>query len=48
MISKTKNFFSIFFFALLKSILNFKQLQKKDDPRSLRVSGNTGPKNMVR
>ena len=45
---KQKNFSQFFFFALLKSLLNFKHLQKKDDPRSLRVSGNTGPKNMVR
>ena len=26
--------FSQFFFAFLKSILNYKHLQKKDDPRS--------------
>ena len=26
--------FSEFFFAFLKSILNYKHLQKKDDPRS--------------
>ena len=34
-------FFFFFFLGLLKSILNFKHLPKKDDPRSLRVSGNT-------
>ena len=30
---KEKTFFQ-FFFAFLKSILNFKHLRKKDDPRS--------------
>ena len=38
---KQKTFFQ-FFLAFLKSILNFKHLPKKDDPRSLRVFGNTG------
>ena len=31
-----------FFFAFLKSILNFKHLPKKDVPPSLCISGNTG------
>ena len=30
---KQKNFF-VFFFAFLKSILNFKHLPKKDDPQT--------------
>ena len=34
--------FSEFFFAFLKSILNFKHLPKNDVPRSLCISGNTG------
>ena len=38
---KQKSFSEFFFFSLLKSTLNFKHLPKKDDPRSLRVSGNT-------
>ena len=33
--------FSEFFFAFLKSILNYKHLPKKDDPRSWCISGNT-------
>ena len=41
-------FFFFFFFAILKYILNFKYLAKKDVPRSLCISGNTAPKNMVR
>ena len=36
-----KTFFQ-FFLAFLKSILNFKHLLKKDDPRSRCISGNTG------
>ena len=40
-LSQKQKTFSEFFFAFLKSILNFKHLPKKDDPRSLRVSGNT-------
>ena len=31
---KQATFSQFFFFALLKSILNFKHLPKKDDPRS--------------
>ena len=38
---KQKNFFK-FFVGFLKSILNFKHLLKKDDPRSRCISGNTG------
>ena len=38
---KQKNF-SGFFFAFLKSILNFKHLAIKDDSHSLCFSGNTG------
>ena len=41
-------FFFFFFFAFLKYILNFKYLPTKDVPRSLCISGNTAPKNMVR
>ena len=33
-LSEKQNTFSEFFFAFLKSILNFKHLVKKDDPRS--------------
>ena len=32
LLSKEQNTFSEFFFAFLKSILNFKHLKKKDDP----------------
>ena len=32
---------SQFFFALLKSILNFEHLTKKNDPHSSCISGNT-------
>ena len=32
---------NFFFFQFPKSILNFKHLQKKDDPRSGCISGNT-------
>ena len=39
---KQKTFFPFFFFAYLKSILNFKQLPKKHDPPSLCISGSTG------
>ena len=38
---KQNNFFE-FFFAILKSILHFKHLPKKDDPHSLCISGNIG------
>ena len=37
---KTKNFFSVFFFAFLKSILNFKHFSKKDDPCRSCISRN--------
>ena len=37
---KQKNF-PEFFFAFLKSRLNYKHLPKKDDPRSWCISGNT-------
>ena len=33
-LSEKQKTFSEFFFAFLKSILNFKHLAKKDDPRS--------------
>ena len=33
LLSKEQNTFSGFIFAFLKSILNFKHLRKKDDPR---------------
>ena len=33
-LSQKQKTFSEFFFAFLKSILNFKHLVKKDDPRS--------------
>ena len=33
-LSQKQKIFSEFFFAFLKSILNFKHLPKKDDPRS--------------
>ena len=40
---KQKTFFQFFFFfAVLKSILNFKHLPGKDDPHSLSIFGNTG------
>ena len=39
---KQKTFFQFFFFAFLKSILNFKHLPRKDDPHSLSIFGNTG------
>ena len=41
-LSQKQKTFSQFFFAFLKSILNFKHLPKKDDPRSSCISGNTG------
>ena len=41
-LSEKQKSFSSFFFAFLNSILNFKHSPTKDDPRSLRVSGNTG------
>ena len=42
LLSKEQNTFSQFFFAFLKSILNFKHLKKKDDPPRWCLSGNTG------
>ena len=41
-ISQKQKIFSEFFFAFLKSILNFKHLPKKGDPYNWYVSGNTG------
>ena len=41
-LSEKQKTFSEFFFAFFKSILSFKHLPKKDDPRSSRISGNTG------
>ena len=39
---KTFSPFFFFFFVLLKFILNSEHLPKKNDPRSRRISGNTG------
>ena len=36
-LSEKQKTFSEFVFAFLKSILNFKHLRKKDEPRSLRL-----------
>ena len=41
-LSQKEKIFSQFFFAFLKSILNFKHLPKKDDPHSWCISGNPG------
>ena len=41
-LSEKRKTFSEFLFAFLKSILNFKNLPAKDDPRSLFTSQNTG------
>ena len=41
-LSEKQKTFSEFFFAVLKSILNFKHFPKKDDPSSWYISGNTG------
>ena len=41
-LSGRRKTFSEFLFAFLKSILNFKHFPKKDDPRSLFTSENTG------
>ena len=41
-LSQKQKTFSEFFFAFLKSILNFKYLPKRDNPRSSCISGNTG------
>ena len=43
-LSQTQKMSTEFFFAFLKSILNFKHLPKKGDPHSRCVSGNTGCK----
>ena len=42
-LSQKQKYFCRSFFQFLKSIGNFKDLAKKDDPHSLCVSGNTGP-----
>ena len=39
---KRKTFSQFFFFAFLKSILNFKHLQKKDEPHNWCLSQSTG------
>ena len=39
---KQKTFLAFFFFAFFKSMLNFKDLPKKDEPHSWWISGNTG------
>ena len=41
-LSEKQRTFSGFFFAFLKSILNFKHLPEKGYPSSLCISGNTG------
>ena len=41
-LSQKQKTFSKFFFAFLKSILNYKHLPEKGDPRSRCISGNTG------
>ena len=41
-LSEKQKTFSEFFFAVVKSILNFKHFPKKDDPASWLISGNTG------
>ena len=41
-LSQKQKTFPEFFFAFLKSILNFKYLAEKGYPRSLCISGNTG------
>ena len=41
-LSGKRKTFSEFLFAFLKSILHFKHFPKKDDPRSLFTSENTG------
>ena len=47
-LSQKQKILSEFFFAFLKSILNFEHLPKKNDPHSLCISGIPVPKNMVR
>ena len=46
--SQNQKFFSQFFLAFLKSVLNFKHKRKKDDRHSWCISGNIGSKTMVR
>ena len=41
-LSQKQKISSEFFFAFLKSILNFKHFPKKDDPHGLCISGNPG------
>ena len=41
-LSQKEKAFSEYFFAFLKSILNFKYLPKKGDPHTWIFSGNTG------
>ena len=41
-LSQKQKTFSQFFLKFLKSILNFKQLGKEDDPHSSCISRNTG------
>ena len=41
-LSEKQKTFSEFFLPFFKSILSFKHSPKTDDPRSLRISGNTG------
>ena len=40
-LSRKQKTFSEFFFAFLKSVLNFNDLRKKDEPHSLCISQNT-------
>ena len=47
-LSEKQKTFSEFFFAFLKSILNFKHLPTKDDPHSDVFLEIPAPKNMVR
>ena len=41
-LSEKQKTFSDFFFAFLKSIINFKHFPKRDDPHSWSIFGNTG------
>ena len=43
-----QKYFPEFFFAFLKSILNYKHLPEKGDPRSRCISGNTGSEKYAR
>ena len=47
-LSRKLKFFRVCFFGLLKSILNFKLLLKKNDPESSIFPEIPAPKNMVR